>query len=142
MCEYAVIAARTLGEALSESGDLTDEIIECNFLDGPALRKYSKSLLTLALSVGDAFEEQVDAERLDGLLQIPAFLSKVGNERRAWNREHGIVKKKGDKSTPFRTVFSNSWRSVVASMQLRNRECRGSTRLVVRVWGFRWIPVD
>ena len=91
MCEYAVIAARTLGEALSESGDLTDEIVECNFLDGPALRKYSKSLLTLALSVGDAFEEQVDAERLDGLLQIPAFLSKVGNERRAWNREQPDV---------------------------------------------------
>ena len=96
MCEYAVIAARTLGEALSESGDLTDEIVECNFLDGPALRKYSKSLLTLALSVGDALKrtsalEEQGAERLDGLLQIPAFLSMVGNERRAWNREQPDV---------------------------------------------------
>ena len=37
-----------------------------------------------------ALEEQ-DAERLDGLLLIPAFLSKVGNERRAWNREQPDV---------------------------------------------------
>ena len=92
-----MVAARGLGEALSESGDLTDEIVEWSFPNGHIRAGIEKVFVIAAHArlvrgrrILSAFDQH-GAERLDGLLLAPALLSKVGNERRAWYREQPYI---------------------------------------------------